>query len=188
MSDSYTLQFTYGSTTLNSEQYSVVTADPYQHQRILASAGSGKTTTIAARIAWLLTNARCTADQIVLLTFSRNAAREMNQRVRALVGSVSLWAGTFHALANTVLKQFDTVNQSSLFFIDELPIKWMAWMRTEKGRKWVGKLRYIVVDEFQDINAIQWRLLETMRHIGARMIIVGDDAQNIYTWRGSSTM
>ena len=187
MTDTYRIQFSHGSTTLNSEQYTVVTADPYQHQRILASAGSGKTTTIAARIAWLLTNTRCTADQIVLLTFSRNAAREMNHRVRALVGSVSLWAGTFHALANTVLKQFDTANQSSFFFIDELPIKWMAWMRTEKGRKWVGKLRYIVVDEFQDINAIQWRLLETMRHIGARMIIVGDDAQNIYTWRGSST-
>jgi superfamily I DNA/RNA helicase len=81
--------------------------------------GSGKTTTIAARIAWLLTNVKCTADQIVLLTFSRNAAREMNHRVRALVGSVSLWAGTFHALANTVLKQFTNDSSNSLFFIDE---------------------------------------------------------------------
>ena len=110
-----------------------------------------------------------------------------------MIGHVSLWAGTFHALANTVLKQMPTLSSggeeisNTLFFIDELPVRWMQWMRTEKGRKWVGKIRYIVVDEFQDINAIQWRILETMRHIGARMIIVGDDAQNIYTWRGSST-
>jgi hypothetical protein len=185
-----TLQFSHGSVTLNSEQYTIVTADPLEHQRILAAAGSGKTTTITARISWLLTHTKVTADQIVLLTFSRNASREMSQRIRRLVGPVNLWAGTFHALANTILKQFPTNEQehsSSLYFIDELPVRWIQWMRTEKGRRWVGRIKYIVVDEFQDINAIQWRLLETMRHIGARMIIVGDDAQNIYTWRGSST-
>jgi hypothetical protein len=183
-----TLHFSHGSVTLNPEQYAIVTSDPFQHQRILASAGSGKTTTITARIAWLLTNVRVSADQIVLLTFSRNAAREMVHRVRKLVGPVSLWAGTFHALANTILKQMPVSNEANtMFFIDELPVRWMQWMRTERGRKWVGKIRYIVVDEFQDINPIQWRLLETMRHIGARMIIVGDDAQNIYTWRGSSS-
>jgi hypothetical protein len=184
-----TLQFKYGNVKLNSEQYSVVTADPFENQRILASAGSGKTTTITARISWLLQNTLITADQIVLLTFSRNAAREMLHRVRKLVGPVSLWAGTFHALANTVMKQFpaDKDSSNTYYFVDELPVKWIQWMRSEKGRKWVGKIRYIVVDEFQDINAIQWRLLETMRHINAKMIIVGDDAQNIYTWRGSST-
>lgn len=185
-----TLHFSYGSVTLNPEQYKIVTADPYEHQRILAAAGSGKTTTITARIAWLLSHARVTADQIVLLTFSRNAAREMLQRVRRLAGPVSLWAGTFHALANTILRQYSSgegTSGSSFFFVDELPVRWMQWLRTDRGRRWVGRIRYIVVDEFQDINAIQWRLLETMRHIGARMIIVGDDAQNIYTWRGSST-
>lgn len=186
---SHTLTFSHGSVTLNSEQYAIVAADPYEHQRILAAAGSGKTTTITARIAWLLTNARVTADQIVLLTFSRNSAREMLHRVKRLVGPVSLWSGTFHALANTVLKTMPsngTEGQQGLFFVDELPVRWMAWMRSERGRRWVGRIRYIVVDEFQDINAIQWRLLETMRHIGARIILVGDDAQNIYTWRGSS--
>ena len=184
----HTLEFSHGSVSLNPEQYEIVTADAGEHQRILASAGSGKTTTITARIAWLLTHSRVSADQIVLLTFSRNSAREMLHRVKKLVGPVSLWAGTFHALANTILKTMPSGQEApqSLFFVDELPVRWMTWMRTEKGRKWVGKLRYIVVDEFQDINAIQWRLLETMRHIGARMIVVGDDAQNIYTWRGSS--
>jgi len=182
------LEFPYNTVSLNPEQYAVVTASPYENQRILASAGSGKTTTIAARIAWLLTNTRVMANQIVLLTFSRNSARDMLQRVQRLVGPVSIWAGTFHALASTVLREMgETVSASQSLFIDELPVRWMQWMRTTKGREWVGRLRYVIVDEFQDINAIQWRLLETMRHTGCRFSIVGDDAQNIYTWRGSSS-
>jgi hypothetical protein len=181
------LSFSHGSVSLNEEQYKIVTADPYEHQRILASAGSGKTTTITARIAWLLTNAGVSADQIVLLSFSRNSAREMLHRVRNLVGPARIWAGTFHALANTILKEMNgDSHQTAMLFVDELPVRWMQWMRTFKGRQWVSRIRYIVVDEFQDINAIQWRLLETMHHINARMIVVGDDAQNIYTWRGSS--
>ena len=184
--ESYTLSFPYGEARLNKEQYDIVTAHPGQTQRILAAAGSGKTTTITTRIAWLLTETQITANQIVLLTFSRNAAREMMQRVRRLIGPVNIWAGTFHALAKQILTLYGE-NSNGMLFIDELPVKWMQWLRTEKGRKWVGRLRYIIVDEFQDINAIQWRLLETLRHVGARMILVGDDAQNIYTWRGSST-
>lgn len=188
--ESYTHYFSHGSVTLNPEQHRVVTGDPDRHQRILAAAGSGKTTTITARIAWLLTETGVKPDQIVLLTFSRNSARDMLHRVRRLVGPVSLWAGTFHGLAAQILRQMGSNSSGSSnqnFFIDELPVRLIQWLRSEKGRKWVGRIRYIVVDEFQDINAIQWRLLESMRHIGARIILVGDDAQNIYTWRGSST-
>lgn len=181
-----TLEFRCGSVRLNPEQHAIVTAHPGNHQRILAAAGSGKTTTITARIAWLLTHTSVTADQIVLLTFSRNAARDMVGRVKKLVGPVSLWAGTFHALAKQILTTFGSGAHGSVCFVDELPVKWNQWLRTDRGRKWVGKIRYIIVDEFQDINAIQWRLLESLRHPNSRMILVGDDAQNIYTWRGSS--
>jgi hypothetical protein len=182
-----TIKFPFASVTLNPEQYDVVTAESHLNQRILASAGSGKTTTITSRIAWLLTQTHISAEQIILLTFSRNSANDMLKRVHKLVGPVSLWAGTFHALANTVLREMgESGATSQMLFIDELPVRWMQWMRTTKGREWVGKIRYLVVDEFQDINAIQWRLLETIRHPGCRSIIVGDDAQNIYTWRGSS--
>jgi len=182
-----TLDFNYGSVTLNQEQYSVVSAPADSHQRILASAGSGKTTTISARIAWLLTHSDVSAEQIVLLTFSRNSARDMLKRVRRLVGNVNIWSGTFHAIANEVLTSIGGVGATAhLLFIDELPVCLLNWMRSPKGREWVSTLRYVVVDEFQDINEIQWKILETMRHVGCRSIIVGDDAQNIYTWRGSS--
>jgi len=182
-----TLSFSYGSVSLNPEQYEVVTADPNLHQRILASAGSGKTTTIAARIAWLLTEGNALPEQIVLLTFSRNSARDMLSRVRRLIGHVDIWAGTFHALASDVLSTIGGVGATGhLLMIDELPVCWLKWLKTKKGRKWVEGLRYIVVDEFQDINRVQWEIIEAIRHLGCHSIIVGDDAQNIYTWRGSS--
>ena len=182
-----TLNFSCGSVTLNTEQYAVVSAEAGIHQRILASAGSGKTTTISARIAWLLTHGDVLPEQIVLLTFSRNSARDMLKRVQRLVGVVNIWSGTFHALANEVLTGVGNVGATgNVLFIDELPVCWLNWMKSTKGREWVNSLRYVVVDEFQDINEIQWKILETMRHVGCKSIIVGDDAQNIYTWRGSS--
>jgi len=181
------LNFEYGSVSLNAEQYAVVTAQAEAHQRILASAGSGKTTTIAARIAWLLTNTSVSAEQIVLLTFSRNSARDMLSRVRRLVGHVDIWSGTFHALASDVLSVIGGIGATGhLLMIDELPVRWLQWLKTARGRKWAETIRYIVVDEFQDINRIQWDIIESIRHLGCHSIIVGDDAQNIYTWRGSS--
>jgi len=181
------IEFSKGTAKLNEEQYKVVTADLYENQRILASAGSGKTTTITSRISWLIEKCNISSDSIVLLTFSRNASREMTGRIKNLCGPTSIWSGTFHAIAKDILAKYSYSSILDPYFIDELPIKWLAWLKTEKGRKWVSHLRYVIVDEFQDINNIQWRLLEAMRHPGVRFIIVGDDAQNIYTWRGSST-
>ena len=181
------VQFSHGLAKLNQEQHRVVTANLYENQRILASAGSGKTTTITSRISWLIERCDVMADQILLVTFSRNASREMNTRIRALCGPTSIWSGTFHALAKDILERYNYSSIKDLYFIDELPIRWLGWLKSEKGRQWVSHLRYVIVDEFQDINNIQWRILEAMRHPGVRFIIVGDDAQNIYTWRGSST-
>jgi hypothetical protein len=180
------INFSHGTAKLNQEQFVVVTAEPHIHQRILASAGSGKTTTITARISYLVQNYGINPEQILLVTFSRNAAHEMIGRVRALCGPVNIWAGTFHSIAKKILTLHDYASLKDSFFIDELPVKLTHWLRTDKGRKWVSTIRYVIVDEFQDVNPIQWRLLETMRHPGVRFIIVGDDAQNIYTWRGSS--
>jgi hypothetical protein len=179
--------FSHGLAKLNKEQYRVVTANLYENQRILASAGSGKTTTITSRISWLIEKCEISSDQILLVTFSRNASREMNARIKALCGPTSIWSGTFHALAKEILERYNYSSIKDLYFIDELPIRWLAWLKTHDGRQWVSRLRYVIVDEFQDINNIQWRILEAMRHPGVRFIIVGDDAQNIYTWRGSST-
>ena len=182
----YTLSFSHGSTSLNAEQYKVVTSPLSENQRILASAGSGKTTTITARIAYLLQHYDIQPHRILLVTFSRSAANEMRERVIRLIGPQPIYCGTFHALASQILRDNDPKSLKDQPFIDELPYRLVAWLQTEKGIKWALQFKAIIVDEFQDINQVQWQLLRLLHHRWATMAIVGDDAQNIYTWRGSS--
>jgi hypothetical protein len=183
---SYILEFSKGCITLNEEQYSVVTSPVNENQRILASAGSGKTTTITARIAYLVEYYEIDPSRLLLVTFSRAAAQEMIHRVHRLIGPIQMYAGTFHALSAQILRDMAPKMLADQPFIDELPYRLVKWLETERGQKWAQRFRTIIVDEFQDINDIQWRLLKCFYHQWATMTIVGDDAQNIYTWRGSS--
>jgi DNA helicase-2/ATP-dependent DNA helicase PcrA len=74
---------------------------------ILAGAGTGKTTTLCARVAWLVAEGMA-PERIMLLTFTRRAAREMLQRTRALVpmpaGSGGVLGGTFHSVAHRFVR------------------------------------------------------------------------------------
>jgi hypothetical protein len=186
MSSGTTLEFSNGSVTLNAEQYRVVTSPITENQRILASAGSGKTTTITSRIAYLIEHYEIKPNRLLLVTFSRSAANEMRERVYRLVGPQPIYCGTFHALSAQILRENEPHLLRDQPFVDELPYRLVDWLQTERGRRWVLQFKAIIVDEFQDINSVQWRLLELLHHRWATMSIVGDDAQNIYTWRGSS--
>lgn len=101
----YLLEFSHGSVALNEEQYRVVTSPSSENQRILASAGSGKTTTITARIAYLVEEYGMDPSRILLLTFSRAAAQEMIHRVERLIGTAPRYAGTFHAISQHILRE-----------------------------------------------------------------------------------
>lgn len=182
--DSY-LEFSKKTISINEEQRQAIERPMNCHQRIIASAGSGKTTTLTARIAYLIEQYGVKSEQIILMTFSRNAAQQMKSRIESLIGPSKLWVGTFHGLSRNLLQQYSPNSLHTLYFVDELVGMGEKWLTTEKGRKWVSKLKYIVVDEFQDINSTQWRFLQRLLHPGAFLIIVGDDCQNIYTWRGS---
>src|SRR5204862_1530316 len=75
---------------------------------VLAGAGTGKTTTLCARVAWLLSEG-VPAERILLLTFTRRAAREMIERARALVQRVvphagRVTGGTFHCFAHRMIR------------------------------------------------------------------------------------
>src|SRR5205807_6721431 len=91
---------------LNPEQRAAAT-HPGGPLLILAGAGTGKTTTLCARVAWLVSEG-VAPERIMLLTFTRRAAREMLQRTRALVpmpaGSGGVLGGTFHSVAHRFVR------------------------------------------------------------------------------------
>jgi hypothetical protein len=179
--------FTEGTLILNEEQTRIVQQPAKQNLRILASAGSGKTTTLTARIAYLLTyvNPPAKPHEIILLTFTHNAANVMRQRLETLVGSHPILCGTFHALSQQILSMYRPISLTDTYHVDELPLKMLDFMETERGKQWISTLRYIFIDEYQDINETQYRFIRALHHSRATITIVGDDAQNIYSWRGS---
>ncbi|MEO6004552.1 MAG: ATP-dependent helicase [Opitutus sp.] len=89
---------------LNDEQYAAVTAEPGP-LLVLAGAGSGKTRTLTYRVAYLLSRG-VKPGEILLLTFTNKAAKEMLHRVQDLTGvePQRFWGGTFHSLGHRALR------------------------------------------------------------------------------------
>ncbi|MCX7896897.1 MAG: UvrD-helicase domain-containing protein [Rhodocyclaceae bacterium] len=90
---------------LNDEQLAAVTL-PAQHALIIAGAGSGKTRVLTTRIAWLIASGQAAATQIMAVTFTNKAAREMLARLGVMtsLNVKNLWVGTFHGLAHRLLR------------------------------------------------------------------------------------
>ena len=113
MSRQYTLQRTPSGSAvnidyaaeLNEQQLAAVTATPGP-LLVIASAGSGKTRTLTYRVAYLLENG-IDPRNILLLTFTNKAARQMLERVANLlpVDATGLWGGTFHSIGNRMLRR-----------------------------------------------------------------------------------
>jgi DNA helicase II / ATP-dependent DNA helicase PcrA len=113
MSRQYTLQRAPASTSihidypaeLNEQQLAAVTAPPGP-LLVIAGAGSGKTRTLTYRVAYLLENG-IDPRNILLLTFTNKAARQMLDRVANLlpVDASGLWGGTFHSVGNRILRR-----------------------------------------------------------------------------------
>jgi DNA helicase-2/ATP-dependent DNA helicase PcrA len=93
---------------LNEQQLAAVTAPPGP-LLVIAGAGSGKTRTLTYRVAYLLENG-IDPRNILLLTFTNKAAREMLGRVANLlpVDASGLWGGTFHSIGNRILRRHGT--------------------------------------------------------------------------------
>jgi DNA helicase II / ATP-dependent DNA helicase PcrA len=113
MSREYTLQRASSAATisidyageLNEQQYAAVTAPPGP-LLVIAGAGSGKTRTLTYRVAYLLENG-VDPRNILLLTFTNKAARQMLDRVVNLLplDASGLWGGTFHSIGNRMLRR-----------------------------------------------------------------------------------
>jgi DNA helicase-2/ATP-dependent DNA helicase PcrA len=259
---------------LNDEQYRAVSAADGQ-ALVLAGAGSGKTRVLVYRVAWLI-NQGVAPEKILLLTFTNKAANQMMARVQSLLGKksnepLSLWGGTFHSVANRLLKKYghyldlpsnfsiiDEEDRKSLLksiskgFWDNLGIKpapsaavisetlsfsinaqisldqaleqkfieWqpfyqyfekivaeyqqrkklshlldfddllLQWYRLTLNEQALKSLQakwdHILVDEYQDTNTLQAKIITNLAGKNKNILVVGDDAQSIYSFRAAN--
>ncbi len=233
---------------------------------VLAGAGSGKTSVITRKIAYLIQQCGIRAQYIVAVTFTNKAAREMKERVSSLLRGGEgrgLTVSTFHNLGlNIIRKEYARLGYKPGFSIfDEGDIKalltnimqkeyagddgvdeikhyigswkndlvtpeealanarnpkeqtaaivYTHYQRTLKAynavdfddlimqpvklfqdhpevlEKWRNRVRYMLVDEYQDTNASQYLLVKLLVQERAHFTVVGDDDQSIYAWRGA---
>lgn len=238
---------------------------------ILAGAGSGKTKTLTHRIAYLISERGLYPNQIMAVTFTNKAAKEMRERLAHLLGaspddrSFMPWMGTFHSICVRILrrwgenaeipknfvildeadrlsliktamkelhitdKQFsprsisgaisgaknDLVTPAEYASLAKMPAQKTAaevFPRYERLRREAkaldfddllietvrlldsvleirdqlrNLLQYIMIDEYQDTNAAQYKLMKLLLNEQQNICAVGDDWQSIYSWRGA---
>ncbi len=233
---------------------------------VLAGAGSGKTRVLTHRIAHLLGTGRARAHEMVAVTFTNKAAREMHHRLARLAATADgdLWVGTFHSICSrslrrhiaslglgytssfTILDDADQLGlltatlegkspslppQAILARIDrakneaQSPAEMIASAASpqdaataeayalyqealrrsnaldfgdlmllglalldrvpEVARRYRERLRYVLVDEYQDTNRAQYLWLRALTAVHRNLFAVGDEDQSIYGWRGA---
>ncbi|MEO5366677.1 MAG: UvrD-helicase domain-containing protein [Magnetococcus sp. WYHC-3] len=254
---------------LNPPQYAAVTTldGPLM---ILAGAGSGKTRVLTRRLAHILRSGAAAPHQVLAVTFTNKAAREMRERVAQLVGDSipgGGWIGTFHSMGARLLRihgrvlgydpQFtilDSADQERLirrvcaeahfddarwtpkrlthtfgrwkddgWLPETLPAEALAnprdhgrlrvlfqnyqrelvraqamdfgdlllncrrlWQADPELKTRIAQsFRYLLVDEYQDTNRVQYEWLQDLASVHGNLCVVGDDDQLIYSWRGA---
>ena len=234
---------------------------------VIAGAGSGKTRVLTNRIAYLIAEKNVLESNILAITFTNKAAKEMKERIYSLVGETSkyIWINTFHSMCVRILRQhidllgynknftiLDTSEQktiiknivkelnlsedsyqpnnilkiisnsknsmisvnemkaqarfgfmknvaeiyeyyqkylkkNSVLDFDDLMLKTIALFEKhpEVLAIYQNKFEYIHVDEYQDTNVIQYKLIKMLSEVHKNICVVGDDDQSIYSWRGA---
>ena len=181
------INFPYYSISLNKKQYEIVTNESLNSKKlILSCAGSGKTLTITARICYMIYKLGCNPSEFILATFNRNAAEEMNQRICKFIGFNEVNCGTFHSLGLRLLRKYDYMFLDEEYHIDETQLIFLKFLTSERSNILKEKIKYVFIDEFQDINDIQFKIIKELSKIAKNIFLVGDDLQNIYSFRGSN--
>lgn len=230
----------------------------------IAGAGSGKTSVLTKRIAYLILEKKVHPNNILAITFTNKAANEMKARVRSLLGinTYNMWISTFHAMGARILRDYierlgykknfqiiddddtqqlvknlmkksnidtklynpkivrnivlqmkfdetvvDTIEapfneivtriykqyqayllDSNLLDFEDLLLLTIKLLQQEKDvREYFNKtFQYVLVDEFQDTNNIQYQLIKLLVSEQRNLFIVGDEDQSIYAFRGAN--
>ncbi|HSV27997.1 MAG TPA: UvrD-helicase domain-containing protein, partial [Candidatus Omnitrophota bacterium] len=142
---------------LNPEQHEAVTTTDGP-VLVLSGAGTGKTKVLTARLAHILAGKRAQPWQILAVTFTNKAAREMKDRVFGLVGPVAegVWLGTFHALCVRILRRHaEVVGLKSNFTIldsdDQLRLlKQVMEAERVDSKKWPAQALMSTIQRWKD--------------------------------------
>ncbi len=234
---------------------------------VIAGAGSGKTSVLTRRIAYLLGEKKVAPWSILAITFTNKAAKEMRERVARLVGDVAedMWVSTFHSMCVRILRrEIEPLGYTNHFTIldaadQQTAVKQVAgelnldekkydhrmlagtishfknqlvdpdramkmagnkheqmaaqvYVNYQKKLKAINsldfddlimktvelfesfpqvldfyqkKFQYVLVDEYQDTNHSQYRLVKMLAERHENLCVVGDSDQSIYRWRGA---
>lgn len=172
---------------LSATQLNIVKDQASQYIVVLAGPGSGKTRVLVHKLASLLLMEDVKHEQLLMLTFSRAAASEFRQRLHRLIGNAAYFVEmkTFHSYCFDLLGKQGTLEHTDTV-IDE------AVNGINSGEVEISKITktVLVIDEAQDMTASEYALVSALidKNETMRVIAVGDDDQNIYTFRGSSSL
>lgn len=192
----------------NPEQIALVSAPEDDNALILAGPGSGKTRVVVHRCAYLLRVKQVPAKAILVLCFNRSAANEIRRRLIELAGdearfvTVQTYHGFSLRLTGHALSGLYSEGEASAEPFAEMICEAIALLKGEKNLlgvepdaardRLLAGYRFILVDEYQDIDADQYRLISAIagrsldEDSKLTILAVGDDDQNIYQFRGAN--
>lgn len=115
-----------------------------------------------------------------IISLAANANRSVEQ-----VAYENLSIGEPHKLAE-IRKKYDQRKKSSnLMDYDDLLLNWLKLLKGAFGKKIAERFQYVLVDEYQDTNVIQDRILQKISAIHQNLMVVGDDSQSIFSFRAA---
>lgn len=151
-----------------------------------AGPGSGKTFVLVRKLASLILMEDIKSEKLLMLTFSRAAATEFSQRLFELIGNAAKYVEikTFHSYAFDLLGQKGSLEKNEN--VVRNAVEEIQANRVERSK--ITK-SILVIDEAQDMSADEFALVEELMQSNEdlRIIAVGDDDQNIYSFRGSDS-
>ncbi len=171
---------------LSPRQLKIIKDNLNQYILVAAGPGSGKTRVLVHKLASLLLMEDVKHEQLLMLTFSRAATTEFKKRLIKLIGNAAnfIEIKTFHSYCFDLLGRVGSIEKSDKIL--QLTIEKIRSGEVEPNR--IVK-SVLVIDEAQDMDVHEFYLIKSLmeKNEEMRVVAVGDDDQNIYTFRGADS-
>lgn len=172
--------------SLSATQLKIINDKESRYILVAAGPGSGKTKVLVHKLASLLLMEDIKHEQLLMLTFSRAAASEFKRRLLALYGNAANYVEikTFHSYCFDLLGKVGSLEKS-----ENIIARAVEKIRTREVEPSRISKMVLVVDEAQDIAKDEFNLIKTLidENEDMRVVLVGDDDQNIFTFRGADS-